>query len=138
MTRLPKKPQTIVAPDGSTMAVLPMQDYDRLIDAAEDRADRKAAQAARARFAAGADEHIPFEMAERILDGENPLRVWREHRGLTVGELAERSGISRPYLSEIEIGRKDGTLRTMAALATALEVEIDDLLPADIATNAGE
>ncbi len=89
-------------------------------------------------IAAGADEHIPFEMAERILDGENPLRVWREHRGLTVGELAERSGISRPYLSEIEIGRKDGTLRTMAALATALEVEIDDLLPADIATNAGE
>lgn len=132
MTRPPKTPQTIIAPDGSTMAVLPMQDYDRLVDAAEDRADRAAAQAAKARLTGGEDEYIPFDMAERILDGENPVRVWREHRGLTLSTFAERAGISRPYLSEIETGRKDGTLRTMAALAAVLEVDIDDLVPADV------
>lgn len=135
MTRLPKKPQTIVAPDGSAMAVLPMHDYDRLVDAAEDRADLATARAAKARLAAGEDEYVPFEIAERILDGENPLRVWREYRGLTVSALAKRAGISRPYLSEIETGRKDGTLRTMAALAAALDVEIDDLVPADMTAN---
>src|SRR3546814_3871263 len=58
-------------------------------------------------------------MVERLLDGENPVRVWREHRGLTVKALAERAGISAAYLSQIEGGQRDGSLDTMRKIAEA-------------------
>jgi transcriptional regulator with XRE-family HTH domain len=57
------------------------------------------------------------------------VRVWREHRGLTVEKLAKAAGISQPYLSQIETGRRDGTFKVMAALARALKIDLDDLAP---------
>src|SRR5690606_40899408 len=44
-------------------------------------------------------------------------------------ELARAAGMSAPYLSEIETGKKDGTFRTMAAIARVLSVSLDDLAP---------
>ncbi|RVQ06666.1 helix-turn-helix domain-containing protein, partial [Sinorhizobium meliloti] len=35
--------------------------------------------------------------------------------------------ISAPYLSEIESGKKDGSLSTMKKIAEALSVDLDDL-----------
>ena len=72
---------------------------------------------------------IPADVAHRIADGENPVRVWREHRGLKAVALARAAGISPAYLSEIETGKKDGTFRTMAALARHLDINLDDLAP---------
>ena len=51
-------------------------------------------------------------MVDRILNGENLVRVWREHRGLTVSALAQMAGIAQPYLSQIETGKREGTLQT--------------------------
>src|SRR5690606_38764434 len=65
----------------------------------------------------------------RIADGENPVRWWREPRGMKAIELARAAGMSAPYLSEIETGKKDGTFRTMAAIARVLSVSLDDLAP---------
>jgi transcriptional regulator with XRE-family HTH domain len=42
--------------------------------------------------------------------------------------LAKASGIAQSYLSEIENGRKRGSVRALAALAKALRVDIEDLL----------
>ena len=39
-------------------------------------------------------EAIPDAVVGRLLDGENPVRVWREYRGLSLRSLAERAGIS--------------------------------------------
>ena len=83
--------------------------------------------AAKQRLAAGRDEFIPAEFAERILDGESPVRVWREFRGISVRELAARATISAAYLSQIEGGSRNGSLATMKALAAALSLELDDL-----------
>lgn len=59
--------------------------------------------------------------------GEN-LRYWRERRGLDVAELAERSGLSRPYIYEIENGVKTNpALEKLSALASALGITIADL-----------
>lgn len=41
--------------------------------------------------------------------------------------LAAAAGISAAYLSQIEGGRREGTLSTMAAIARALGVRLDDL-----------
>jgi transcriptional regulator with XRE-family HTH domain len=43
--------------------------------------------------------------------------------------LAKRAGITQGYLSEIEIGRKSGDIRTLRKLADALKVSLDNLVP---------
>ena len=110
-------------------AVLRRRDYDALIQAYEDAADALALAEVRAREAAGDAEYVPIELAERIfVGGEHPVRVWREHRGLTLGALAKASDIAQSYVSEIEHSKKRGSVRTLAALAKVLRVDLEDLL----------
>lgn len=82
-----------------------------------------------ARLAAGETEVFPFELAERLLDGEHPVTVFREHRGLTLRALAERAEVSPSYLSEIEAGKKPGSFDAMVRLAGALGISLDHLVP---------
>ena len=89
--------------------------------------DVKAYDEAKRRLAAGEDELVPAEIVDRLLSGENPVRVWREHRGLKAQTLAERSRISAAYLSQIEGGQRDGSFETMRRIAEALQVSLDDL-----------
>jgi ribosome-binding protein aMBF1 (putative translation factor) len=103
-------------------------DYEALVEAIEDAEDAAALREVEARLGAGETEEIPIEMAERLLEGASPVRVWREHRGLSQGELARRAGVGVSYLSEIETGRKPGSLDAVAKLARALGVAVDDLV----------
>ncbi len=120
-------PQIIDTPGGERMVILPLDSYEKLREAAEELADVEAYDEAKRRLAAGEDELIPAEFADRILDGENPVRVWREFRGLSVKALAEKADISPGYLSQIEGGSREGSLSTMKALADALSLTLDDL-----------
>ena len=52
----------------------------------------------------------------------------RADAGLTYDQLAERTGVSRRTLIEIEQGRTIGTLKTWHALAHALGTSFDTLL----------
>lgn len=123
------RPQIIKSSSGEEMVVMPLTEYEALIEAAEDADDIRAAIEARARIETGESEFIPFDFAVRIIAGEHPIRVWREYRGLKVGELAKTAGISQAYLSQIEGAKRKGSLSTMRALARALRVDLDDLLP---------
>jgi len=130
MTILPKnRPQTIEAPDGrGKLVLLPAEDYEALKRAAEDLEDLRAAHAALGAVAdAGAS--IPADVAHRIAEGQSPLRVWREYRGLKAVALARAAGLSAAYVSEIETGKKDGSFRSMASLARVLGVSLEDLMP---------
>ena len=73
-------------------------------------------------------EAIPAEFVRRMVDGESPLRVFRDLRGLTQAGLAERSGVNRVQIADIESGRKSGSVQTLRKLAEALDVAIDDLV----------
>ena len=114
--------------DGEDFVALSREAYDRLVEAAEDAADSVAIARFEQRLAAGEEEFVPSAMVDRILAGENLVRVWREHRGLTVSALAEMAGIAQPYLSQIETGKREGTLATMKKIADALRVKLDDLV----------
>ncbi|OYW66770.1 MAG: transcriptional regulator [Bosea sp. 12-68-7] len=114
--------------DGEDFVALSREAYDRLVEAAEDTADSAAIARFEQRLAAGDEEFVPSAMVDRILAGENLVRVWREHRGLTVSALAEMAGIAQPYLSQIETGKREGTLQTMKRIAGALRVKLDDLV----------
>jgi DNA-binding XRE family transcriptional regulator len=79
------------------------------------------------KLAAGEEELIPAEIVDRILAGENRVRVWREHRAVSVKALAEAAGLTPAYLSQVETGKRDGTLDTHRKLAKALRVTLDEL-----------
>lgn len=119
--------QIITAPNGERLVVIPEADYRALVDAAEDAADREAVRRFRAGVATGDEELVPAELANRILDGENRVRVWREYRGFSARDLAKRAGISPTYLSEIETGTKRGGVKVLKAVAEALGIGLDDL-----------
>jgi DNA-binding XRE family transcriptional regulator len=72
-------------------------------------------------------ESLPQSLVDRLLAGESPVRVWREHRGLTLADLAAKAGIGKGYLSQIEKRQRHGTVATLQKLAVALGVELDDL-----------
>ncbi len=115
--------QKITTPNGETLVVLPLAEYEKLVDSA----DIAAADKVIADIAAGIDEMAPSDVAERLINGENPVRVWRRHRGHTARELAQSAGVSAAYLSEIETGKKTGAVATMKAIAEALQVDLDDI-----------
>ena len=102
--------------------------YERLVEAAEDAADVAAYDEVKRKLAAGEDELIPDEVVGRLIAGENKVRVWREHRGMTAAALADAAGISTPYLSQIESGKRDGSIDVMKRISSALRMTVDDLV----------
>ena len=42
----------------------------------------------KARLAAGQEELVPAAVVNALLDGANPVRVWRDYRGLSAKDLA--------------------------------------------------
>jgi DNA-binding XRE family transcriptional regulator len=110
------------------MVMIPREEFDRLVALAEAAEDGQAVARFRARLAAGEEELVPEAVAARLIEGESPVRVWREHRGLTQSGLARASGVNRVVVADIEAGRKGGSVRSLKALAAALRVAIDDLV----------
>jgi DNA-binding XRE family transcriptional regulator len=108
-------------------AVLPYDEYLKLLEQAEMLEDIRDYDIAKAELENGEDELIPSEVVEALLDGENPIKVWREYRGQTQQQLADTAGISKPYLSQIETGKRKGTVDILSAIAKALNVSLDDL-----------
>lgn len=63
----------------------------------------------------------------RKLVGDNFGRV-RKAKGLTQEQVAERSGFSQQYLSDLERGRRNPTVVSVYELAMALDVNYLELL----------
>lgn len=70
-----------------------------------------------------ADENLPQDVLDAVFARQqNPVKLLRKHRGLTQSELAQAAGLSRPYLTEIETGKKHGSVSALKAIAQALSV----------------
>jgi ribosome-binding protein aMBF1 (putative translation factor) len=115
---------------GQRLAVLPEAEYRSLLDAAEEGADIESAIRAEERRKAG-EEYVPHALVEQLINGENPLRVWRSYRGLSQSALAEKAGLSENVILELETGQRDIGSRDWRRLAEALDVDLDDLIPLD-------
>jgi DNA-binding XRE family transcriptional regulator len=104
-------------------------DLERRLDEAEDAYDALAMRLAEIEHVVSGGEWVPGEVVDRLIAGDHPIRVWREHRGLKSQDLARQAGISSALLSEIENGKKEGSIKTLAALGRALRVDLDDPVP---------
>lgn len=104
------------------VVVMPRARYEEIEELLEDRA-------ALASFHRTRDEEsFPAEVANRLMDGDSPVRVFREYRGLKATALAAEIGKSRGYLSEIETGKKPGSVAVLRKIADVLEVGLDNLV----------
>jgi DNA-binding XRE family transcriptional regulator len=120
-----------IAKDGQReWAVLPYAEYQALIEAAEMLDDLRAYDEAKARISGG-EELIPSEVTFALLDGENPITVWRKHRALTQQQLAEEAKISKAYLSQLEASKRTGTMEVLGRIASVLRVDLDDLIASE-------
>ncbi|MBX9947418.1 MAG: helix-turn-helix domain-containing protein [Reyranella sp.] len=116
--------QTITTANGEKLVVLSLADYERLVDQADiAKADRIVAD-----IAAGREEVLPAGIVRRLIAGENKIRVWRTHRGLSGRDLAAGAGISAPFLSQLESGKKEGSVSVLKKIAAVLRVDLDDIV----------
>jgi DNA-binding XRE family transcriptional regulator len=105
--------------------VIPYDRWRGLLAQVEEVDDVRAYDRAKARRDA---ETVPIAIADALLAGQNPIRVWREYRGLTQEQLANAAGIRRAYAAQLEAGRRRGSTAVLARIAGALGVEIEDLI----------
>jgi hypothetical protein len=123
---------TVTLPRAEYEALLKQKELvQSLQDALEDATDAAFMQQVERDLEAGIHkgEYFPSELVDRLLEGkEHRLRVWRDYRTFTMQQLEAKSGIKQSYISEIETGKKPGSIATMKALADALDVTIDDLV----------
>lgn len=56
------------------------------------------------------------------------VKSLRKNNGMSQNELAEKSGLNRPYISGIEQGKRNVSLEVIEKLAEALEVKINLLM----------
>src|SRR2546425_5139834 len=71
------------------------------------------------------------------------VRALREAMGLSLRDLAERSGVSAPMLSQVERGETSPTLAVAEKIAAGLELTLSQLLRLDegrhvVVVRAGE
>jgi hypothetical protein len=117
---------------GGGVAILPRKDYERraarAAEADEDAGTVRLVAKARREIAAGAPL-IPFEHVERIANGESPIAVLRDFRDMTQAALGRASGLGQGYISDLENGRRDGTIDARGRIAKALNVPLEMILP---------
>ena len=101
---------------------LPRAEYDALLARNEELEDRLAA------LDADDGSRIPHDVALAIMRGENPVAAFRNHLGITLRDLSERTGVAASYLSEIERGLKPSSAATLSRIANALGTTIAALM----------
>ena len=120
-----KNDQTLTF-SGKDYTVVPREEFEALRDTVDE--DEMDIAVARRVLEDTNEEFVPFELAERIAAGVHPVRVWREYRGMTASNLAMESGIAQSYLSDIETGKKPGSVKALKRIAFALAIAVDDLI----------
>jgi antitoxin component HigA of HigAB toxin-antitoxin module len=113
------------------VAILLRKDYEALIAKAaevdEDVGTARLVARARKEIAGGAPL-IPKAYADRIAGGENPVRVFRDWKDVTQMHLAFKTKLGQGYISDLENGRRKGTIKAMKRIAAALGIPLDLLV----------
>lgn len=120
--------QIIKQDDKPEWAVIPYETYLQLVEKAEMLQDVQDYDSVKAALERGDEELIPSEVVYAILDGENAIKVWREYRGLSQQETAQKARISVPYLSQLETNKRKGSLDVLTAIAKALRVSLENIV----------
>ena len=109
-------------------AIIPYKEFELIREAIEDAEDIRDIEENLKAIQKNEEIVVPGEITFAILDGGNPIRVWREFKKIKLNELAKEVGISASYLSQIENGKRNPTIDKLKSIATALRVDLELLL----------
>lgn len=113
---------------GQPFVLMPRKDYDILAELQENAEDIAAYDASMAARDPN-EEGFPESFVDDILDasnaGEPLIPIWRKYRGMTQAVLAEKAGVTQAYISDMEAGKKEASLK---AIAKVLACNLDDLV----------
>lgn len=109
-------------------AIIPYKEFELIQEAMEDVEDIRDIEENLKAIHENKEIVIPGEITFAILEGGNPIRVWREYKKIKLNELAEKVGISASYLSQIENGKRNPTIDTLKLIAVALRVDPELLI----------
>ena len=77
-------------------------------------------------------------MTDILLVLGSNIRKIRKEFGWTQADLAEKSGISVPFMTQIELGRKSASLEVVQNIAAALNISYKQLFEENIAASNQE
>lgn len=113
------------------VAILPRKEYEALVakaaEADEDAGTARLVVRARREIGSGAPL-LPKQVADRLANGESPIRVLREWRDVTQLYLSFKTGLSQGYISDVENGRRKGAASALRRIADVLKVPLDLLV----------
>jgi len=69
----------------------------------------------------------PIDPERLLRDAGRRLAEFREERGLTQQELADKLGVSMRYVQSVEAGAENLTLRSLAGYASVLGVAVPEV-----------
>ena len=108
-------------------AIVPFDEWEKIISRMEDLEDIRDARNISAEIAAGV-ETFPADFVKRLSSGESRLKVWREYRKLTLAKLAKACWVSIPAISQIENDKRTPSVDLLLKLSNALCCEMEDLI----------
>lgn len=101
---------------------------DAQMAALEDAHDAATIEEFYRRLVAGEEETFPAEVVDRLLSGENPVRVLRSYRGMTLQQVADACGVTNAHISQIEKSKRSMSTDLLKRMAEALRVDAELLL----------
>lgn len=116
-------------PSGEAIVILPEAEFERLTALAEDTLDGGALSASKARIDGGTEDLLNEADLDALRAAPTPLAFWRARRGIEVAALAAQAGLPESDLVAMERGTSMGHITRYRALAEALGVDVDDLVP---------
>jgi DNA-binding XRE family transcriptional regulator len=109
-------------------ALVPYKEYKELYEKLEDLEDISDYDRIKKKLKEGKEELIPAKFVDRILDGENEIKVFRDLRMITQSELAKKVGVSKQYISSIEGDKIKGSKKILNKIAKVLNVNLEDII----------
>jgi len=107
---------------------IPRAEYERLKalerEVSEDIGTARLVARAKKEISEGAPV-VSMAAANRLANGENPIRVLRQYREKSQEEMCAAIGIAQGYLSELETGKRKGPLSLHQKIARCLGVPLD-------------
>ena len=108
--------------NGQKFVLVPVEQYNQVLEDLEVLEDIRDFE----RVKTLDEEAFPSHVVDRlVLNDENPIKVFREFRGLTQEQLAEKTGIQPRDLATMESGQKSESVKLLKQIAEALNLDVD-------------
>ena len=112
----------IIERDSRKFVLVPIEQYNQVLEDLETLEDIRDFEIVKNLD----EEAFPSEVVDRlVLNNENPIKVFREYRGLTQEQLAGKTGIQRTDLATMETGQKSGSVKSLKLIAEVLNLDVD-------------